>query len=70
MNKDPEPDQILNKVIKVIIPEIVNHLEWVFNNFLSLGYYTVHFKESIIIILYKLEGNRDNINPTNYCFIR
>ena len=59
MNKALGPDQIPNKVLKVIMPEISGHLEQIFNDSLSIGYYPAHFKESIIIILRKQGGTRD-----------
>ncbi len=69
-NKAPGPDQISNKVIKVIMLEITDHLEQIFNDSSFIGYYPEHFRESIIIILRKLEGNRDYTNPKNYRPIR
>ena len=53
MNKTPGPDQTSNEVLKVIMPEISGYLEQIFNDSLSIGYYSAHFKESIIIILRK-----------------
>ncbi len=53
IKKAPRLDQISLKVIKVIIPKISNYLVHIFNDFLSIGYYLLHFKESIIIILRK-----------------
>lgn len=65
-NKAPELNQIPNKLIKVIITKRVNYLRRIFNDFLSLGYYSTNFKKSVIIILCKLEGNWDYTNPKNY----
>ena len=48
------------------MPEITGHLEQIFNDSLSIGYYPAHFRESVIIILRKLRGNRDYTNPKNY----
>ncbi len=62
-SRAPEPDQIPNEVIKAIIPEMTGHLEQIFNDSLSIGYYPKHFRESVIIILRKLGGNRDYTNP-------
>lgn len=64
-NKAPGPDQIPNEVLKVIMPEITGHLE-IFNNSFFISYYSTHFKESVIIIIRKLEGNRDYTNPKSY----
>lgn len=64
--KVPGPDQIPNEVLKVIMPEINSHLEQIFNDSLSIGYYPSHFKESIIIILRKEGGTRDYTNPKSY----
>ncbi len=66
-NKAPGPDEIPNEVIKVIMPEITGHLEQIFNDSLSIGYYPAHFRESVIVILRKLGGNKDYTNPKNYC---
>ncbi len=44
MNKAPRSDQILNEVLKVIMPQISNHLEQIFNDSFSIGYYPTHFK--------------------------
>lgn len=60
------PDQTSNKVIKVIIPRINNYLVYIFNNFLFIGYYPLHFKESIVVILHKYESTRDYINLKSY----
>ncbi len=49
--------------------EIAGHLEQIFNDSLSIGYYLTHFRQSVIIILCNLGGNRDYINPKNYCLI-
>ncbi len=65
-NKAPGPDQIPNEVIKVRMPEITGHLEQIFNDSLSIGYYPAHFREYVIIILRKLRGKRDYTNPKNY----
>ncbi len=65
-NKALGPDQILNEIIKVIMPKITGLLEQIFNDSLSIGYYHAHFRESVIIILRKLGGNRDYTNPKNY----
>ncbi len=48
------------------MPEIIDHLEQIFNDSLSIGYYSAHFRESVIVILGKLGGNRDYTNPKNY----
>lgn len=53
MNKAPGPDQISNKILKVIMPDISGHLEQIFNDSFSISYYLVHFKKSIVIILRK-----------------
>ncbi len=66
MNKAPGSDQILNEVLKVIRPQISSHLEQIFNDSFSIGYYPAHFKEAIIIILRKEEGNRDFTSLKNY----
>ena len=66
MNKAPGPDQIPNKVLKAIMLEISSHLEQIFNDSLSIGYYQVHFKEFIIIILRKQGGRRDFTSPKSY----
>lgn len=66
IKKAPGPDQIPNKIMKVIIPKISDHLVHIFNNSLSIRYYYLHFKESIIIILRKQEGVRDHTNLKSY----
>ncbi len=51
------------------MPEITGHLEQIFNDSLSIGYYPAHLRESVIVILRKLGGNRDYTNPKNYRLI-
>ena len=63
MNKAPGPDQIPNKVLKVIMLETSSHLEQMFNNSRSIGYYPAHFKEFVVIILHKKGSNRDFTSP-------
>ncbi len=62
------PDQIksLTSFLKVIIPQMSSHLDQIFNDSLSIGYYPAHFKKFIIIILRKERGNKDLISPKNY----
>ena len=55
--KAPEPDQILDKILKAIVCTIRSYLEQVFNDFLNLSHYLSHFKRSIIVIVCKPEGN-------------
>lgn len=62
-------DQTPNEILKVIMPKKAHHLEQIFNNFLALGYYSAQFKKLVIIILCKLEGNKNYTNPKNYCSI-
>lgn len=64
--KAPGPDQIPNKVIKVIISEISNNPVHIFNNSLSIGYYPSHLKESIIVILRRQGSARDYTNLKSY----
>lgn len=66
MNKAPELDQIPNKILKITMPDISGHLEQIFNDSLSIGYYPAHFKESIVVILRKQGGTRDFISPKSY----
>ena len=66
MNKAPGLDQIPNEVLKVIMPQISSHLEQIFNDFFSIGYYPAYFKESIIIISRKKGGNKDFNSPKEY----
>ena len=66
IKKASRPDPIPNKVLKVIILEISNHLVYIFNDFLSIGYYSLHFKESIVVILCKQGDARDYTNPKSY----
>ena len=66
INKAPGPDQIPYEVLKVIMPEISGHLEQIFNDSLSIGYYPAHFNEPIIIILRKQGGTRDFTSPKSY----
>ena len=66
IKKAPGPDQIPNKVLKVIMPEISNYLVYIFNNFLFIGYYPLHFKESVVVILRKPRDARDYTNPKSY----
>ena len=65
-NKAPGSDQIPNKVINVIMPEMIGHLGQIFNDTLFIGYHPRHFRESVIIIIRKLGCNRDYTNPKNY----
>ncbi len=65
-NKASGLDQISNEIIKVIMPEITDHWKQIFNDSLSIGYYPEHFRESVIIILRKLGGNRNYTNPKTY----
>lgn len=65
----PRPDQIPKKILKVIMPKISNHLEQIFNDFFSIGYYLAYFKESIIVILHKQGGIRDFTNSKSYQLI-
>ena len=60
------PDQIPNEVLKVIACEICSCFEQIFNNPLALGHYPSHFKESIMVILRKIGGNRDYTSPKSY----
>lgn len=64
--KGPRPDQILNKVLKIIVLKICSFLEQIFNNSLILSHYISHFKESIVFILHKIGGNRDYTSSKNY----
>lgn len=48
------------------MPEISNHLEQIFNNSFSISYYSVYFKESIIIIFHIEKNNRNFTNLKNY----
>lgn len=63
MNKAPGPDRINNEVLKAIMSDISGHLEQIFNDSLSICYYPVHFKESIVVILRKQRGTRDFTSP-------
>ena len=65
ISKAPKPDQISNKVLKVIMLEISSQQELIFNNSLAISYYPSQFKEFIIIILRKEEGIRDYSSPKN-----
>lgn len=66
MNKVLRLNQIFNLVLKIIISDISDHLKQIFNDSLSINYYSVYFKKSIIIILYKLKNIRDFISLKNY----
>lgn len=66
MNKASRPDQIPNEVLKFIMPEISDYLVQIFNDSLSIGYYPLHFKESIVVILHKPEGAKDYTSPKSY----
>lgn len=52
-----------NKMLKIIILKICAYLKQIFNDFFLLGYYLLHFKEYIVIILRKEGDNRDYTNP-------
>lgn len=52
------PDKIPNKMLKLIAGEIVGYFKLIFNNFLDLGYYFLHFKKLVIGILCKYRGNK------------
>ena len=56
--KAPGSDQIPNEVIKVIKP---CHLQQIFNDSLSIDYYHIHFRESVIIILRKLQATETTL---------
>ena len=60
------PDEIPNEVLKVIAIEICSYLQQIFNDSLTLAYYPLHFKESIVVILRKHGGNRDYTSPKSY----
>ncbi len=66
MNKALGPEQIPNKVLKVIMPQISNRLEQIFNDSFLIGYYPAYFKKSIIIILRKEKCNRDFTSPKKH----
>ena len=66
IKKAPRPDQIPNKVLKVIMPEISDYLVHIFNYSLSIGYYPLHFKKSVIVILRKPGGARNYTSSKNY----
>lgn len=51
------------------MPDINGHLEQIFNNFICISYYLVHFKEFIVVILCKQEGIRDFTNTKSYQLI-
>lgn len=64
--KAPGPYQIPNEILKVIACEICSFLEQIFNDSLALGHYPSHFKETIVVILRKIGGNRDYTSPKSY----
>lgn len=53
INKAPGLDEIPNKILKVIMPDITGHLKQIFYNSIFIGYYLAHLKKSIIVILRK-----------------
>lgn len=59
-------DQILIKVLKVIMPKISDHLVQIFHDSFSIGNYPAHFKESVIIIICKQKSERDYTSPKSY----
>lgn len=59
IKKASRPDQIPNKILKVIARKICNFLKEIFNDSFVLGYYFLYFKESIIIILFKIGDNQN-----------
>lgn len=66
MKKASRPDQIPNKILKVIACEICRFLEQIFNDLLALSHYLSYFKESITVILHKISGNQDYTRLKNY----
>lgn len=69
INKISKLNKIFNKILKIILFKISNHLEQIFINFFLINYYSAYFKEFIIIIFYKKRYNRNFINLKNYQFI-
>ena len=69
IKKAPEPDQIPNKVLKLIMLEISDYLVHIFKNFLFIGYYPLYFKESVVVILCKSRGARNHTNSKSYWLI-
>lgn len=55
--KAPGPNQIPNKILKIIADKICSFLKKIFNNSLALDYYHSHFKESTLVILHKIGDN-------------
>lgn len=53
MNKAFRADLIPNKVLKIIIPDITDNLEQIFNDSISISYYPANFKKSTVVIFYK-----------------
>lgn len=64
--KTPRPNQIFNKILKVIVIKICNYLQQIMNDSFTLAYYLLHFKESIVIILRKHGNNRDFTSSKTY----
>lgn len=69
MNKALESDQIFNKVLKIIMHNITGHLKHIINDFITMSYYSAHFEEFIIVILYKQGNTRDFISSKSYWLI-
>ena len=51
--KAPGPDKILNGILQLLGPTLIQELTRVFNSCLRLGYYPKHFRVSITVILQK-----------------
>ena len=60
------PDKIPNEILKIIAPEIICHLEQIFNDSLPTGHPSLHFKEPTTIILRNLGGTRGYTDPKRY----
>ena len=62
-------NQISNEVLKVIMLAINDYLAHIFNIFLFIGYYPLHFNKLIVIIYCKLGGAKDYISQKSYWLI-
>ena len=61
-------DSLLNQVLQQVLPIIKLYLDYIFNQYLQVGYYPKHFYYLNIVVLCKL-GKGDYTNLKNYQLI-
>jgi len=64
-NKAPDVDGITNDILHETLDILLPSLHKLFNVYLQLGYYPIHFKETVTVVLRKL-GKDDYSQPKAY----